>query len=62
MPYATHLLVHAVTVSLRCAVETKEVDIRRKSVVRLEKVMAHIKETKDESDWDVSTRQKGYDG
>lgn len=55
MPYATHLLVHAVTVSLRCAVETSNVEQRMASVSTLERFIAHIQHARDNYDWDVSS-------
>ena len=54
MPYATHMLVHAVTVSLRCAVETVDVGSRMEDVGRLERVIRHIQFARDMWDWDVS--------
>jgi hypothetical protein len=53
-PYATQLLVHAVTVGLRCAVETKDERVRNECVGRLERVIGHIKWARDQYDWDVS--------
>ena len=54
LPYATQLLVHAVTVSLRCAVETSNVEQRMASVSTLERFIAHIQHARDNYDWDVS--------
>lgn len=54
MPYATHLLVHAVTVSLRCAVETSNVEQRMASVSTLERFIAHIQHARDNYDWDIA--------
>lgn len=54
LPYATHLLVHAVTVSLRCTVETQDHEIRNTSVLRLERVIAHIQHARDNYDWDIA--------
>ncbi|KAF2240572.1 C6 transcription factor-like protein [Trematosphaeria pertusa] len=54
LPYATHLLVHAVTVSLRCTVETQDVEVRKASVSRLERVIAHIQHARDHYDWDIA--------
>jgi hypothetical protein len=53
-PYATHLLVQAVTVSLRCAVETKDREIRNASTSRLERFLAHIQHAYDNYDWDIA--------
>jgi hypothetical protein len=53
LPYATHLLVHAVTVSLRCAVETQDVEQRMASVLTLERFITHIQHARDNYDWDV---------
>ncbi|KAF1848196.1 C6 transcription factor-like protein [Cucurbitaria berberidis CBS 394.84] len=54
LPYATHLLVHAITVSLRCTVETQDPEIRNTSVSRLERVIAHIQYAHDNYDWDLA--------
>ena len=54
LPYATHLLVQAVTVSLRCTVETQDLDIRNACVQRLERVIAHIQYAREHYEWDVS--------
>lgn len=54
LPYATHLLVHAITVSLRCTVETQDPEIRNASVLRLERVIAHIQYARDNYDWDIA--------
>ncbi|KAF2134463.1 C6 transcription factor-like protein [Dothidotthia symphoricarpi CBS 119687] len=54
LPYATQLLVHAVTVSLRCTVETQDHGIRNTSVLRLEQVMTHIQYARDNFDWDIA--------
>jgi hypothetical protein len=54
LPYATHLLVHAITVSLRCTVETQDPEIRNTSVARLERVIAHIQHARDNYDWDLA--------
>ncbi|KAK7187390.1 fungal specific transcription factor domain-containing protein [Paraphaeosphaeria sporulosa] len=54
LPYATHLLVHAVTVSLRCAVETSDVEQRTSSVSTLERFIAHIQHARDNYDWDIA--------
>jgi len=54
LPYATHLLVHAITVSLRCTVETQITEIRNTSVSRLERVIAHIQYARDNYDWDIA--------
>ncbi|KAF2635810.1 hypothetical protein P280DRAFT_493500 [Massarina eburnea CBS 473.64] len=55
LPYATHLLVHAVTVSLRCSVEIDNVEVRNASVSQLQRVMEHIRHARDSYDWDVRT-------
>jgi hypothetical protein len=54
LPYVTHLLVHAITVSLRCTVETQDTDIRNTSVARLQRVIAHIQFARDNYDWDIA--------
>jgi len=54
LPYATHLLVHAITVSLRCTVETQDPEIRNTSVARLERVIAHIQHARDNYEWDIA--------
>ncbi|KAF1939588.1 hypothetical protein EJ02DRAFT_456791 [Clathrospora elynae] len=54
LPYATHLLVHAITVSLRCTVETQDPEIRNTSVSRLECVIAHIRYAHDNYSWDIA--------
>jgi hypothetical protein len=54
LPYATHLLVHAITVSLRCTVETQDPEIRNSSVTRLERVIAHIQHARDNYEWDIA--------
>ncbi|KAF2687602.1 C6 transcription factor-like protein [Lentithecium fluviatile CBS 122367] len=54
LPYATHLLVHAVTVSLRCTVETQDLDLRNACITRLERVMAHIQHAREHYDWDIA--------
>ncbi|RAR11950.1 C6 transcription factor-like protein [Stemphylium lycopersici] len=54
LPYATHLLVHAITVSLRCTVETQDSETRNSSVSRLERVIAHIQHARDNYDWDIA--------
>jgi hypothetical protein len=54
LPYVTHLLVHAITVSLRCTVETQDPDIRNTSVARLQRVIAHIQFARDNYDWDIA--------
>jgi hypothetical protein len=53
LPYATHLLVHAVTVALRCTVETQDLDVRNACISRLERVIAHIQHAREHYDWDV---------
>jgi hypothetical protein len=55
LPYVTHLLVHAITVSLRCTVETQDPEIRNTSVTRLQRVIAHIQFARDNYDWDLAT-------
>ena len=54
LPYATHLLVHAITVSLRCTVETQDPEIRNTSVARLQRIIAHIQHARDNYDWDLA--------
>ncbi|KAH7350296.1 fungal-specific transcription factor domain-containing protein [Pyrenochaeta sp. MPI-SDFR-AT-0127] len=54
LPYASHLLVQAITVSLRCTVETQDPEIRNTSVSRLERVIAHIQNARDNYDWDIA--------
>jgi hypothetical protein len=53
-PYATHLLVHAVTVSLRCTVECAGKDVRNASISRLERFISHIQHAYDNYDWDIA--------
>ncbi|KAF1949256.1 C6 transcription factor-like protein [Byssothecium circinans] len=53
-PYATHLLVHAVTVSLRCSVENENVEARNASVSQLQRAMEHIRHARDDYDWDIA--------
>ncbi|KAF2703162.1 C6 transcription factor-like protein [Pleomassaria siparia CBS 279.74] len=53
-PYATHLLVHAVTVSLRCTVEAKDKDERNTSISRLQRFISHIQYAYDHYDWDIA--------
>ncbi|KAF2876624.1 C6 transcription factor-like protein [Massariosphaeria phaeospora] len=53
LPFATHLLLHAVTVSLRCAIEAQD-DVRRASVSRLELFITHIQFAHDNYDWDIA--------
>jgi hypothetical protein len=54
LPYATQILVHAITVSLRCTVETQDSDVRIASVSRLQRVIAHILHARDNYDWDIA--------
>lgn len=54
LPYATQILVHAITVSLRCTVETQDPEIRNASVLQLERVIAHIQNAHDNYDWDIA--------
>lgn len=54
LPYVTHLLVHAITVSLRCTVETTDSEVRNTSVDRLQRVIAHIQFARDNYDWDLA--------
>ena len=54
LPYATHLLVHAVTVSMRCTVETQNAEIRNTSISRLERFITHIQSAYDNHDWDIA--------
>ena len=54
LPYVTHLLVHAITVSLRCTVETQDPETRNTSVNRLQRVIAHIQFARDNYDWDLA--------
>ncbi|OAL44902.1 C6 transcription factor-like protein [Pyrenochaeta sp. DS3sAY3a] len=54
LPYATHLLVQAITVSLRCTVETQDAEIRNSSIARLERVIAHIQHALANYDWDIA--------
>ncbi|PSN64733.1 C6 transcription factor-like protein [Corynespora cassiicola Philippines] len=53
-PYATHLLVQAVTVSLRCTVESQDTEMRNENIKRLEHVIAHIQYAYDNYDWDIA--------
>jgi hypothetical protein len=54
LPYATQILVHAITVSLRCTVETQDAEIRNTSVTRLQRVIAHMQFARDNYDWDIA--------
>jgi hypothetical protein len=54
LPYATHMLVLAVMVSLRCTVEAQSAEIRNTSITRLERVMAHIQHAYENYDWDIA--------
>ncbi|EAT89757.2 hypothetical protein SNOG_03026 [Parastagonospora nodorum SN15] len=54
LPYATQILVHAITVSLRCTVETKDSEIRNDMVSKLERVIAHMQHARDNYDWDIA--------
>lgn len=53
LPYVSHLLVHAITVSLRCTVETQDMSVRSACISRLQRVMAHIQYARENYDWDV---------
>jgi hypothetical protein len=54
LPYATQILVHAITVSLRCTVETQDPEARNTSVARLQRVIAHIQHARDNYEWDIA--------
>ncbi|KAH7080662.1 C6 transcription factor-like protein [Paraphoma chrysanthemicola] len=54
LPYATQILVHAITVSLRCTVETQDPEVRNTSVARLQRVVAHMQHARDNDDWDIA--------
>ncbi|KAF1916401.1 C6 transcription factor-like protein [Ampelomyces quisqualis] len=54
LPYATQIFVHAITVSLRCTVETEDAEIRNTSVSRLQRVIAHMQFARDNYDWDIA--------
>ncbi|KAF3052122.1 hypothetical protein E8E11_011017 [Didymella keratinophila] len=54
LPYVTHLLVHAITVSLRCTVETTDPEVRNTSINRLQRVIAHIQFARDNYGWDLA--------
>jgi hypothetical protein len=54
LPYATHMLVMAVMVSLRCTVEAHDAAIRNASFSRLQRVMDHIQQAYDNYDWDIA--------
>jgi hypothetical protein len=54
LPYATQILVHAITVSLRCTVETKDPEIRNDMVSKLQRVITHIQHARDNYDWDIA--------
>jgi hypothetical protein len=54
LPYATQILVHAITVSLRCTVETTDAEVRNTSVARLQRVVAHMQFARDNYDWDIA--------
>lgn len=55
LPFATHLLVLAVMVSLRCTVESQSAGKRTASFARLQRVMTHIQHAYDNYDWDIAT-------
>ncbi|KAF2739542.1 C6 transcription factor-like protein [Polyplosphaeria fusca] len=54
LPYAAHLLVLAVSVSLRCAVEARNVEERNSSISRLERLMSHLERAREDHDWDIA--------
>ncbi|KAF2025408.1 C6 transcription factor-like protein [Setomelanomma holmii] len=54
LPYATQILVHAITVSLRCTVETQDPEIRNTCVARLQRTIAHMQHARDTYDWDIA--------
>ncbi|KAH7115280.1 fungal-specific transcription factor domain-containing protein [Dendryphion nanum] len=54
VPYATHLLVLAVNVSLRCTVDAQDARVRNASITRLERVVKHIQHAHDNFDWDIA--------
>ncbi|KAF2819533.1 hypothetical protein CC86DRAFT_362382 [Ophiobolus disseminans] len=54
LPYATQVLVHAITVSLRCTVETQDPDVRNTAVSRLQRVVAHMQHARDSYEWDIA--------
>jgi hypothetical protein len=54
LPYATQILVHAITVSLRCTVETQDPEVRNTSVSRLQRVIAHMQHARDNYEWDIA--------
>jgi hypothetical protein len=54
LPYATQILVHAVTVSLRCTVETQDPEIRNTCVQRLQRVIEHMQFARDNFAWDIA--------
>ncbi|PVI02190.1 hypothetical protein DM02DRAFT_313408 [Periconia macrospinosa] len=53
-PYVTHLLVQALTVSLRCTLETEPLEARQASISMLQRVLDHIRHARDNFDWDVA--------
>jgi len=54
LPYATQILVHAITVSLRCTVETTDAEVRGLAVDRLQRVVAHMRHARDAYEWDIA--------
>ncbi|KAF2005820.1 C6 transcription factor-like protein [Amniculicola lignicola CBS 123094] len=54
LPYTAHMLVLSVMVSLRCAVEAPEAEVRSASISKLERVIIHIQHAKDTYDWDLA--------
>ena len=54
LPYATQIIVHAITVSLRCTVETQDPGIRTACVSRLERTITHLQHARDQYDWDIA--------
>ncbi|KAF2659502.1 C6 transcription factor-like protein [Lophiostoma macrostomum CBS 122681] len=54
LPYATHLLVLAMMVSLRCSVEAQNTEIRNQAIERLQRVLEHIQHAYDNYDWDIA--------
>ncbi|KAF2108411.1 C6 transcription factor-like protein [Lophiotrema nucula] len=54
IPHVAHLLVLAVMIALRCAVEASKSEDRNTAITRLERVIAHIQHARDNYDWDIA--------
>lgn len=54
LPYCGHLLVLATLVSLRCAVEARNSEIRSGHIDRLQQFVSHIQFARENYDWDIA--------